>query len=342
MSSFIHRWNTASAVLGWAAWLAFVCISASNRLPLDVHEKLFLLAPCVIVPLGLELSARLSADLERGWAFQIARFIQPFGAALAFTSFMVSPGRKAALAAEGWLFVTGLVGLAGIQAIARHGFASMERSCLSVALLYLPVGGAWLVVSRMGASPMGIREPIVLLTAVHFHFLGFPALILVAALGKALGSVTSFKKTMFHAVAIGVMSSPVLVAFGFMVSMALKTLAALLLTLSLAGFSVLTLQNLPVIRKGSGRTLVAVSASSVIAGMCLVSVYAVGDFLGREFISIPQMALFHGTINAVGFALCGVLGWTLAIGGVSLTLPTTLHRQDLGDGQPVPRGGSFS
>ena len=53
-------------------------------------------------------------------------------------------------------------------------------------------------------------------------------------------------------------------------------------------------------------------AGSVLAGMSLASVYAVGDFLGRELISIPLMARLHGVINSFGFALCGFISWTVA------------------------------
>jgi hypothetical protein len=44
------------------------------------------------------------------------------------------------------------------------------------------VGGAWLVASRLGMRPMGIQEPIGLLTAVHFHFAGFATAMIAAAM----------------------------------------------------------------------------------------------------------------------------------------------------------------
>ena len=46
--------------------------------------------------------------------------------------------------------------------------------------LYLTVGATWLVASRLGLRPVGIGEPIVELTAVHFHFAGFVAALLAA------------------------------------------------------------------------------------------------------------------------------------------------------------------
>jgi len=50
-----------------------------------------------------------------------------------------------------------------------------------MARIDLAVGGAWLVASRLGMRPMGIQEPIVLLTAVHFHYAGFATATIAAA-----------------------------------------------------------------------------------------------------------------------------------------------------------------
>ena len=44
---------------------------------------------------------------------------------------------------------------------------------LAVGLGYLSVGGAWLVISRLGLNPFDLSTDIVRLTAVHFHYAGF-------------------------------------------------------------------------------------------------------------------------------------------------------------------------
>jgi hypothetical protein len=59
-----------SALLGGVVWGALAAGSLAGRIDLGTIELLFLLAPLVIVPLGLELSARLeifpqSSSLER-------------------------------------------------------------------------------------------------------------------------------------------------------------------------------------------------------------------------------------------------------------------------------------
>jgi hypothetical protein len=49
--------------------------------------------------------------------------------------------------------------------------------------------------------------------------------------------------------------------------------------------------------------------------MLFVAVYALGEVTGRVPLSVPQMARWHGTLNALGFALCGLLGWALETRG---------------------------
>jgi hypothetical protein len=43
--------------------------------------------------------------------------------------------------------------------------------------------------------------------------------------------------------------------------------------------------------------------------MVLSGAYAIADYLGSDVLIIPQMARTHGILNAVGFCLCGLLGW---------------------------------
>ncbi len=54
------------------------------------------------------------------------------------------------------------------------------------------------------------------------------------------------------------------------------------------------------------------AAGNVRHSPTLKLVYALGEFSAHNWLSVPEMACFHGTINALGFALCGLLGWALA------------------------------
>jgi YndJ-like protein len=313
VSIFHQRWSVTSAAGGGFAWLALLGISTAGRFRLEAQEELFLLAPLVVVPLGLELVRSSGSCGQRAWLLLTARLLQPLGAAGAVASFGLAAGPRAAGLAAGWLLVTGLAGSLGLAGILRSGFAPMERNCFNAALLYLPVGGGWLVLSRLGASPMGFKEPLVLLTAVHFHFSGFAAPRLVGAAGIQVGNLAFVRRRLFTATALGVIVGPALVAAGFVFAPVLKAFGAFLLTTSLTGLSVVVLGLLPSVRPEFAKRLLVISAASVVAGMILACVYSIGELASHEFIAIPQMAVFHGLVNGLGFALCGLIAWTFAL-----------------------------
>jgi len=49
--------------------------------------------------------------------------------------------------------------------------------------------------------------------------------------------------------------------------------------------------------------------------MILAVVWAIGEYPLEAFVNIRQMAEFHGVLNAVGFVVCGLLGWSVASSG---------------------------
>lgn len=300
-----------AAIVGGVVWIALLGISRTGLLKLGSIELIFLLAPMVIVPLGLQLVAAPRESIPAEPLLRWARLLQPLGAALAVASFCLPPGVFAATCAAGWLVVCSVIGLCGLLLLWRDRETSVVQICFSVGLFYIPVGGVGLVASRLGMGLMGFKEPIVLLTAVHFHYSGFAAPLLVGATGRAVNPVSGVKRGILRFAAWGVNVAPALVAFGFVVSPSLKIFSSYLLAASLTGLSVLTLEALPLIGPKVARTLLAISALSLPVAMMLVCIYAVGDFTGHELITIPQMAASHGILNSFGFALCGLIAWTL-------------------------------
>jgi hypothetical protein len=58
------------------------------------------------------------------------------------------------------------------------------------------------------------------------------------------------------------------------------------------------------------RVLLGIAGLSLFIGMVLAGLYAARAFAAPfPGLGIPQMRLLHGTINALGFGLCGVLAW---------------------------------
>jgi hypothetical protein len=64
-------------------------------------------------------------------------------------------------------------------------------------------------------------------------------------------------------------------------------------------------------RESTARILLQIAPACVFAGMVLAGVYAIADFRGSDVLPIPQMARTHGVLNAVGFCMCGLLGWLI-------------------------------
>jgi hypothetical protein len=211
-----------------------------------------------------------------------------------------------------WFALGCFVGLEGLMALIHGDVSKLKTACRIMSFLYLPIGCAWLFASRLGLSPMGFQEPIVLLTAVHFHFAGFAAPLLALAAGSAVEKKSVALRRIFKVVALGVLAGPGLLAVGFVIGPRLKLAMALLVACSEVGLSLFFLANVRTIRPRLAQLFVSISAASVLFAMALAGVWAIGEFPLQPFVHLDEMAKFHGTANALGFTLCGLVGWTLA------------------------------
>ncbi len=316
-----------SALLGAVVWLVQAGLSATGYYPAKAIELLFLLGPLMVVPLGLAVIETLSFPTETGLFIRVARFLQPVGATVAAASFVLPAQIMAGGLALPWLAVTVCTGLSGVRRLLQGRFGPIEEACFTASLLYLPVGGLWLVMSRAGGGFLGFKEPIVLLTAVHFHFSGFAAPIIAGATGSLIGRTPSVRRLIYSVACLGVIASPALLAAGFVLLPALKLVSAFILAFSLTVIAVLTLILATKVSQKLARMLLMLSAGSAIAGMALAATYSAGEFTSHEIISIPTMALSHGAINGFGFGLCGMIAWT-ECSRIDKTLPRGLGEQN--------------
>ena len=263
-------------------------------------EILFLLAPLAVVPLAMRLTA---APEDATPALSLARRLQPWAALAVVASFLVRRGPSAAVMAGVWLVLTLLVAYHGWQRLGR----TMAEVAVSAGCLMLPIGGGWLVLSRLGMGAFGFEEPLILLTAVHFHYAAYATLVLVGRAGRVLGESRAYRL-----VAGGAMAGPPLLAAGITFSPRLEIVAAADIVLAVSGLGALTLVRIVPRVPVAARVLLALSSLSAFAGMACALAYAVGEFTGIGIISLGQMARIHGPLNALGFVLVGLIGWTLA------------------------------
>ena len=304
-----------SALLGGMVWAGLVVRSALGpRLhwgaqQLGTIELLFLLGPLVVVPLGLELFVRLDDHADASGLVRAARWMQFSAALLVTASFFFERGFTAAALVLPWFFVGGLLAFHGLKILFSPAPKSLRAACVIASFLYLPIGCAWLIASRFGLNPMSFQEPIVLLTAVHFHFAGFAVPLMTCAAAQALAGPSVAVSRVLDAVTVGVLVGPGMLAAGFVVGPHLKLLAALLLVTSEAGLGFLFLVACRRLQPRWTRVLVGLSAASVLGAMGLAGVWAIGEFPLQPFVHLAEMAKFHGTANALGFTICGLLGW---------------------------------
>jgi hypothetical protein len=321
-SSFPRRWNRGSSFAGAIVWLLLL-LPWSGWLSLPVEtggetwliERLLLLSVLVFTPLTLALLATRRKDGPHPLPLRAAALFQPFAAILVVVAFHARTGLAAALLTAGWILVTGLIALFGLwrvsqRWVARKRLLPMEELCIDAGLAYVTVGSGWLFLSRRGLNPLGFSDTIVLLTAVHFHYAGFAAPILAGLTGRKIQS--GIARKLYLPSAAGVLAGPPLVAAGITLSRGVEVFSAIILALSLFTLALLTLFVIvPALNHGAARWLLTLSSLSVIVTMIFACLYAAGRFTGNEIIPLPLMAQVHGVSNALGFVLCGLLGWLL-------------------------------
>lgn len=303
-----------SAVVGGGVWLVLVISTGVYNSFFRTIEQMLWLAVLVIVPLGLDIVVRaLAADsavpLLR-WALRL----QPLAAALAVGSFWLPVGVYAALAALPWAAVCALMGAAGlVQLLAfRRWRVNPSRLLATGALTLLPVGGVALLQSRWGATPLGFSEPIVLLTAIHFHYTAFAGSIFAACLRLTLRGSSERRRAIFAPIAVALLAASPLLALGWVLGIEVVKMAAVgVLTVSLLAIAGLTLIELRCLRPWPVQLLLALAAISVIGGMLLAALYGLSELTGNDWVTIPRMAHTHGLLNGLGFSLLGLTGWAL-------------------------------
>ena len=306
------RHNTArfGALLGAIVWASILFINTSDSYEMELITKVLLLGILVIVPLGLSLISNFETE-NAPRIYRHALLLQPLAATSVVASFFVKPGIVAAIMACGWLVVTAVAGVFGLWRLFRPEFRNANEISISAGLVYLPIGAAWLIMSRLGIQPLGFGDTIVLLTAVHFHFAGFAAPILAGMAGRRLpanGSVRS----LFSAAVIAIVVGTPLVATGITLAPSIALAGALVISLGLfllsmlvAGWIVPSVGFLP------AQILLLISSASSLPAMTFACIYAYSIVFKKLLIDIPQMAMTHGVVNAFGFALCGLIAWTI-------------------------------
>ena len=298
-----------------------------------------MLAPAVIVPLGLALAASVpparrahSGDLPL--AYRAAVVLLPLDALASAIGWAAPPGhRDAVLCAVVHLVVCGLVALFGLTRLARRLreggllglFASSPPSAaipelaVDIGLLLLPVGSIWLLASRAGSPLLGFHEPIVTLTAAHFHYAGFAAPVILGCAGRAFALAQGKTSRAYRIATLTVCAGIPLTAIGITMTHAVEATAAVILACGMLVACALLVAVVP--RRAAPRStiaaaLFALAGLALLGTMGLAATFALTSSAGRSStfsgpLSVQTMIDLHGGGNALGFALCALVALTL-------------------------------
>lgn len=304
--------SRTNAGIGGVAWLAFVLMHGRDLRAEAWPHALLVFAALVLVPLALELFHDDEEPPQIVRWFSWVRVAQLPAALLLVLACGRPPGALALAAALPWAAVTVVLAMIGVQRVRHAGLKrSLDGLCRDAALIFAAVGGFWTLLDRGGYRPFGFDPAIVALTAVHFHFAGwllplfaglvqrelwFWRIAARAAVGVVLG---------VPAVAAGITAAQL--GWGSSFEMAAGC------GLALAGMVVAILHvriALEAKRDIATRALLALAGASLFFAMVLAAMYALrGSALASAWLGLPQMRMLHGTVNAFGFGLGGVLAW---------------------------------
>lgn len=308
--------NRTKAIVGAVAWLALVVAARVSPWAPGWTHVLIAFAALVLVPLALDLVTERRDTGKIGRNFFLAQKIQLPSAALLALSLGLPHGLWAVVAALPWALVTAMLASAGVGRLLRDRWARpIDRLGADVGLGFFVVSGMWVLIDRSGYRPLGFSPDIVALTAAHFHFAG---LLLPLFAGQVARDMPD-SRFASRAIVGTILGIPALAAgitftqLGW--TAAFETAAGCGLALAGASVGVLHVRWAVDAKKASSsaRSLVAVTGVALFFAMALAALYALRPYVAlAPDLGIPQMRAFHGTLNAFGVGLCGVLGWRLA------------------------------
>lgn len=337
--TFRLLWSDISAAIGGFVWLLFVLLAprTSAGLLLTI-ENLLLMAILVHVPLALGLLYHPGDPVWGSDPIHFAVRLQPFAAVCVWIALTLPFGKWSAVFCLPWLVMSLTLAVTVLFWLGNHEQWLAHQLAFCAAMLYLPIGVAWLIAYRFGWRPLGFADVIVVLTGVHFHFTGFVLPVITGLVGahwkigmldrdlpgqqhlagrsptvSGTNTQHAIRNTLYAATTAGIILAPPLIAAGITLSPLFEVLGVGLIFLSACGLVALTIGWVAIEQASTVvRTLLMISALSLLVAISLALIYGLGEYFERQWLTIPQMVALHGWSNALGFGLCGLLAWRLS------------------------------
>lgn len=303
------RYALRSARLGAIVWIIMLAWQSPSPQDSTWAVATLLLAPLVLVPLALRLVEPDGTWIILRAAWRLAILWQLPAAFLLEIAFLLEQSWIAAALALPWLITTLLIAFTGVLRVSLEGWRSWEETAISAGLVYIAVGGGWVLLDRLGAQPLSFEPIIVLLTAIHFHYAGFLLPLFTGLAGRKI------KSGVATLAAIGAVLGVPLVAIGITTTQLgfnpiLEASAAWLA--SFAGLLTAALHLRMAMQQHSltVKILFVLCGLALAFGMILSGLYAARFYAPLAWLDIPMMRALHGSANALGFGLAGAPAWS--------------------------------
>ncbi|MFO1483530.1 MAG: YndJ family transporter [Verrucomicrobiaceae bacterium] len=284
------------------AWILFAWFYSERPYDGLWIVSLLMLSPLVLMPAGEEIT--------RGARMRRRRWLPHVGASLLLAASLLRPAcPMAAVLATPWMVLRLCV---AAEVVLKWRFLPVKTSgqvCADFASIFPFVGAVWLVAHRANWTPWNFDPLIVLLTAAHFHHAGFTLPLMAGLNAKAKpGCWTRFS-------CVAILAGVPLVAVGitcthFGVLPFVEPVGVAVLVVGATGVAISQLRR--GLEKEFGRLVrlgFAVSGVSLLVAMLLALGFGLRYVIPGWALTMPQMWMIHGTLNAFGFGLCGILAW---------------------------------
>jgi YndJ-like protein len=285
--------------LGFFTWVCLIFIGNTTFLATRWEGALVSFATFLIVPQGLEL---LIPTFSKQKNEQILLYLSSILLGIGYVSDVSGWCSLPYLGMVIWFFLKEMV-----HFWQKRQFLS-ENIVAIFALGYLVTGALWASSLLFRVSPLGFDAVIVSLTAAHFHLAGFTLTVIIREL---LAHTVGFWRNLLITTALIGMS---LVALGitltkFQVGISVEWMGSVLfgiLVLIIAVLQGKIAWQIPIFP-----TKIALLFSSICLffGVSLAILYALRFIYPISWVTIPNMKLWHGTLNTLGFGFLGVSGW---------------------------------
>lgn len=282
-------------ILAWALWVALLGPTFRQ----NCWECLLVMfAAVALVPIGLRLLGKTAGEL---YAFT----------SVAFCAAYFFDGK--------WYLGLPYLGLAlwlslekALELLKNRGF-SLKSLLELFALGYWTTGAFFALCFLADYHPLGFDPVIVSLTAAHFHVAGFVLTVMTRCMQEVL------HPRLARRLGLGALLGMPLVAGGIVASklgypswleqtagLAFVCYAGVLVYAQVAlAFSTLFHRHI--------RQLWMAAAGCLLIGLGLAALYALRFQWPIAWINIPNMKLWHGTLNTLGFAWLSLMAWEKVI-----------------------------